>query len=153
MAMRVALATVEVLIREHLIGRADTVGAEFRQRLREALKPYEMVKEVRGQGLLCGVEFQAPRSMRLRLSFESFKAIHPGLFGQMVVMRLFQEKNLLAQICGNNFMVLKIAPPLVVSERQIESCVASIRDIVETVHFSTTFWSQALALGRRAVSL
>jgi ornithine--oxo-acid transaminase len=153
MAMRVALATVEVLIREHLIERADTVGAEFRQRLREALKPYEMVKEVRGQGLLCGVEFQAPRSMRLRLSFESFKAIHPGLFGQMVVMRLFQEKNLLAQICGNNFMVLKIAPPLVVSERQIESCVASIRDIVETVHFSTTFWSQALALGRRAVSL
>jgi ornithine--oxo-acid transaminase len=112
-----------------------------------------MVKEVRGQGLLCGIEFQAPRSMRLRLSFESFKAIHPGLFGQMVVMRLFQEKNLLAQICGNNFMVLKVAPPLVVSERQIESCVASIRDIVETVHFSTTFWSHALALGRRAMSL
>jgi ornithine--oxo-acid transaminase len=153
MAMRVALATVEVLIREHLIERADKVGAEFRQRLSEALKPYDMVKEVRGQGLLCGIEFQAPRSMRLRLSFESFKAIHPGLFGQMVVMRLFQEKNLLAQICGNNFMVLKVAPPLVVSERQIESCVASIRDVVETVHFSTTFWSHALALGRRAMSL
>jgi ornithine--oxo-acid transaminase len=153
MAMRVALATVEVLIREHLIERADKVGTELRQRLSEALKPYEMVKEVRGQGLLCGIEFQAPRSMRLRLSFESFKAIHPGLFGQMLVMRLFQEKNVLAQICGNNFMVLKVAPPLVVSERQIDSCVASIRDVVETVHFSTTFWSHALALGRRAISV
>lgn len=153
MAMRVGLATIEVLVREHLIERADKVGAELRQRLSEALKPYEMVKEVRGQGLLCGIAFQAPRSMRLRLSFESFKAIHPGLFGQMLVMRLFQEKNLLAQICGNNFMVLKVAPPLVVSERQMESCVASIRDVVETVHFSTTFWSQALALGRRAMSL
>lgn len=152
MAMRVGLATIEVLVREHLIERADKVGAELRQRLSEALKPYEMVKEVRGQGLLCGIAFQAPRSMRLRLSFESFKAIHPGLFGQMLVMRLFQEKNLLAQICGNNFMVLKVAPPLVVSERQMESCVASIRDVVETVHFSTTFWSQALALGRRAMS-
>ena len=152
-AMRVGLATIEVLIREHLVERADKVGDELRQRLSEALKPYEMVKEVRGQGLLCGIEFQAPRSMRLRLLFESFKAIHPGLFGQMVVMRLFQEKNLLAQICGNNFMVLKVAPPLVVSERQIESCVASIRDVVETVHFSTTFWSHALALGRRAMSL
>jgi ornithine--oxo-acid transaminase len=68
-------------------------------------------------------------------------------------MRLFQERNLLTQICGNNFMVLKIAPPLVISERQMENCVASIRDIVETVHFSTAFWSHALALGRRAISL
>jgi ornithine--oxo-acid transaminase len=153
MAMRVGLATVEVLIREHLVERADKVGAELRERLSEALTPYEMVKDVRGQGLLCGIEFQAPRSMRLRLSFESFKAIHPGLFGQMLVMRLFQENNLLAQICGNNFMVLKVAPPLVISERQLESCVASIRDVIETVHFSTTFWSHALALGRRAMSI
>jgi ornithine--oxo-acid transaminase len=153
MAMRVGLATVEVLIREHLVERADKVGADLRQRLNEALKPYEMVKEVRGQGLLCGIEFQAPQSMRLRLSFESFKAIHPGLFGQMLVMRLFKQKNLLTQICGNNFMVLKVAPPLVVSEAQIEACVTSIRDIVETVHFSGAFWSDALALGRRAMSL
>ncbi|MEA2261184.1 MAG: hypothetical protein QOJ51_4009 [Acidobacteriaceae bacterium] len=153
LAMRVGLATVEVLIREHLVERADKIGADLRQRLSEALKPYEMVKEVRGQGLLCGIEFQAPRSMRLRLSFESFKAMHPGLFGQMLVMRLFNQKNLLTQICGNNFMVLKVAPPLIVSESQIEACVTSIRDVVETVHFSSAFWSDALALGRRAMSL
>jgi ornithine--oxo-acid transaminase len=153
LAMRVGLATIEVLIREHLVERADTVGADLRQRLSQALKPYEMVKEVRGQGLLCGIEFQAPRSMRLRLSFESFKAIHRGLFGQMLVMRLFSQKNLLTQVCGNNFMVLKVAPPLVISERQIETCVTSIRDVVETVHFSSAFWSDALALGRRAMSL
>jgi ornithine--oxo-acid transaminase len=102
MAMRVALATVEVLIREHLVERSDRVGTDLRRRLSEALKPYEMVKEV------CG---QAPRSMRLRVSFEAFKAIHPGLFGQMLVMRLFNQKNVLTQICGNNFMVLKVAAP------------------------------------------
>jgi ornithine--oxo-acid transaminase len=153
LAMRAGLATVEVLIREHLVERAEKVGADFRHRLSKALWPYEMVKEVRGQGLLCGIEFQPPRSMRLRLSFESFKAIHPGLFGQMLVMRLFSQKNLLAQICGNNFMVLKVAPPLVISESQIESCVTSIRDVIETVHFSSAFWSDALALGRRAMSL
>jgi ornithine--oxo-acid transaminase len=153
MAMRAGLAAVEVLIRDHLIERADKVGADLRLRLSTALKAYEMVKEVRGQGLLCGIEFQAPRSMRLRLSFESFKAIHPGLFGQMLVMRLFSHKNVLTQICGNNFMVLKVAPPLVVSESQIETCVNSIRDVVETMHFSSAFWSEALALGRRAMAL
>jgi ornithine--oxo-acid transaminase len=153
MAMRVGLATVEVLIREHLIERAEKVGAELRERLRDVLKPYEMVKDVRGQGLLCGIEFQAPSSIRLRVAYESFKAIHGGLFGQMLVMCLFNQKNLLAQVCGNNFMVLKVAPPLVISEAQVDICVNSIRDVVETVHLSSTFWSQALALGRRAMSL
>jgi acetylornithine/succinyldiaminopimelate/putrescine aminotransferase len=49
-------------------------------------------------------------------------------------------------------MMLKVAPPLVVSESQIDACVTSIRDVVETVHFSSAFWSDALALGRRAMS-
>jgi hypothetical protein len=49
--------------------------------------------------------------------------------------------------------VLKVAPPLVVSESQIETCVNSIRDVVETMHFSSAFWSEALALGRRAMAL
>jgi ornithine--oxo-acid transaminase len=111
-----------------------------------------MIKEVRGEGLLIGIEFQSPRTLSMRLSFQAFQAIHPALFGQILVMRLFKEKNILTQICGNNFMVLKVAPPLVISEQQLEGCVASIRDVVETVHSSAAFWSDALKLGRRAVS-
>ena len=34
----------------------------------------------------------------------------------VLVMRLFRERNILTQICGNNFMVLKVAPPLMVGE-------------------------------------
>jgi hypothetical protein len=41
--------------------------------------------------------------------------IHPAMFGQIVVMRMFREKGILTQICGNNFMVLKAAPPLMVT--------------------------------------
>jgi ornithine--oxo-acid transaminase len=153
LAMRAALATIEVLDRERLVERSDKLGTELRARLREALAPYEMVKEVRGEGLLCGIEFQAPRNLSMRVSFEAFKAIHPGLFGQMVVMRLFQDKDLLTQICGNNFMVLKVAPPLIVSDEQMEYCVQSIRDVVEVMHSSRAFWTDALKLGRRAMSL
>jgi ornithine--oxo-acid transaminase len=58
--------------------------------------------------------------MILRLSFEAFRAIHPGMFGQMLVMRLFRREKVLTQVCVNNFMVLKSAPPLVVSEEQVE---------------------------------
>ncbi len=153
MAMRVGLATVEVLDHERLVERSDSLGRELRERLRAALQHYEMVKEVRGEGLLCGIEFQPPRSLSMRLSFEAFKAIHSGLFGQMLVMRLFQDKGVLTQICGNNFMVLKVAPPLIASEAQLTYCINAIHEVVETMHTSASFWSDALKLGRRAMSL
>jgi ornithine--oxo-acid transaminase len=153
LAMRAGIATIEVIKRERLSERADSLGAEFRERLREVLKPYEMVKYVRGEGMLTGIEFQAPRSLSMRMSFEAFKAVHPGLFGQILVMRLFKDQDILTQICGNNFMVLKVAPPLTVSEAQLNYCVESIRSVVETVHSSRAFWIDALNLGRRAMSL
>ena len=109
--------------------------------------------DVLGEGLLCGIEFQAPRSAAMRVSFAAFKAIHPGLFGQMLVMRLFKDKNILTQVCGNNFMVLKIAPPLVISEKQLNDCVESIRDVIQAVHSSSAFWSDALKLGRKVLSV
>ena len=68
-------------------------------------------------------------------------------------MRLFKDRDILTQICGNNFMVLKLAPPLTVSEAQLSYCVESIRSVVETVHSSSAFWIDALNLGRRAMSL
>jgi ornithine--oxo-acid transaminase len=152
LAMRAGLATMHVLQQERLATRADSLGKEFREQLRAALRPYEMVKEVRGEGMLTGIEFQAPGSLAMRISFEAFKAIHPGLFGLILVMRLFNDTNILTQICGNNFMVLKLAPPLTTSEQQIQYCVQSIRSVIETVHSSRVFWSDALNLGRRAIS-
>jgi 4-aminobutyrate aminotransferase-like enzyme len=76
---------------------------------------------------------------------------HPYM--QVLVMRMFREKNILTQICGNNFMVLKAAPPLVVSEEQLDAFVAAICGVVELAHTSASFWSEALGLARRAVNI
>jgi len=151
LAMRAGLATLQVLDREQLALRALVMGEYLRRRLREVLSGYEMVKEIRGLGLLSGIEFTAPRQMRLRVAFEAFRKIHGGLFGQMLVMRLFTDKQILTQICGNNFLVLKVAPPLLVTEPQADEFVAAVRDVVETVHSSGAFWSDALGLARRAL--
>jgi ornithine--oxo-acid transaminase len=150
LAMRAALSTLEVLERENLGERSLQAGEYLSSRLREELRDFEMVKEVRGAGLLMGIEFQAPRQLRLRVPYEAFSAIHPGMFGQIVVMRLFRDKGFLTQICGNNFMVLKVAPPLVVSDAQLDAFVAAVRDVVELANSSGAFWSEALGLARRA---
>jgi len=152
LAMRAGLAALDVLEREQLGECAAKVGDELRRRLREALSGYEMIKEIRGIGLLSGIEFQAPSKISLRVPFEAFRRVHAGMFGQMLVMRLFRE-HILTQICGNNFMVLKAAPPLVVEPQQIAYFVDAIERVVGLVQSSNTFWADALGLAKRAVNV
>jgi ornithine--oxo-acid transaminase len=153
LAMRAGLATLQVLEQERLGERATGMGEYLRNRLREALSGYEMVKEVPGTGLLNGIEFTAPRRLLLRVPFEGFMKIHSGMFGQVIVMRLFRDHGFLTQICGNNFMVLKAAPPLVVEEREIDGFVKAVTDVVELMHSSTSFWTEPLGLARRVMNI
>ncbi|HEY2118649.1 MAG TPA: aspartate aminotransferase family protein [Candidatus Acidoferrum sp.] len=153
LSMRAGIGTLDVLEREKLGDRALKLGDRFRAKLREALGPFEIVKEVRGMGLLSGIEFTAPKKMVLRTMYEAFRKVHPAMFGQIIVMKMFREKNILTQICGNNFMVLKAAPPLVVSEEQLDQFVSAIREVVEVADSSLSFWTQALGLARRAANI
>jgi ornithine--oxo-acid transaminase len=153
MSMRAGLATLDVLEREKLAERALAMGEALREKLRKRFEGYEMVREVRGMGMLSGVEFQPPSSTRLRLPFESFRAIHEGMFGQVVVMRMFRDHAMLTQMCGNNFMVLKVTPPLVVTEEQMDRFVTAIGDVVERMHGSASFWLEPLGLVRRAMNV
>jgi ornithine--oxo-acid transaminase len=153
MAMRAALATLEVLESEKLGARVTEAGGKLQARLQETLGGYEMVKAVRGEGLLLGIEFTAPKSLRLRVPFEAFMHIHAAMFGQVVVMRLFRDNGILTQICGNNFMVLKVAPPLVVSDAEMDEFVLAVGKVVESAHSSSAFWSEALGLARRAIQV
>jgi ornithine--oxo-acid transaminase len=151
LSMRAGLATLDVLQNERLGDRALQLGAELREQLAEGLSGYEMVKNVRGKGMLSGIEFTAPQRLALRVPFEAFAKIHPAMFGQILVMRLFRDSGILTQICGNNFMVLKVAPPLVVSASQIAEFVSAVRQVVELAHHPGPFWSEALGLARRAL--
>ena len=153
LAMRAGLATLDVLEGGRLGQRGLEAGERLRRRLRGELCGYEMVQEIRGQGMLSGISFQPPRSLRLRVSFEAFQRIHPGLFGQVVVMRMFRDKDTLTQICGNNFMVLKAAPPLTVSEAELDRFVIAVREVMEEIHSSSGFWTEALGMARRAVNI
>ena len=153
LAMRAGLATLHVLEEEHLGARATELGNLLREGLSAALAPYEMFAGTRGLGLLSGIEFRAPKRLGLRMSFEAFRAIHPAMFGQMLVRRLFRGQKILTQMCGNSFMVLKTAPPLVASERQIRLFVGAAERVVSDMHNSGAFWTESLSLARRAVNV
>jgi ornithine--oxo-acid transaminase len=74
------------------------------------------------------------------------------MFGQVLVMRLFRDKNMLTQICGNNFPVLKVAPALTVTEEQAQKFVNALGEVVELMHSAGTFWSEPLGMAGRVIS-
>jgi ornithine--oxo-acid transaminase len=153
LAMRAGLATLEVLERENLGSRSTELGTLLRELLNQALVPYDMFAGTRGLGLLSGIEFRPPEKLSLRLSFQAFRAIHPAMFGQMLVMRSFRQEKILTQMCGNNFMVLKTAPPLVADSAQVHRFVEAAEQVVSDMHNSSAFWSDSLTLARRAMSV
>jgi ornithine--oxo-acid transaminase len=152
LAMRAAMATLDVLEDERLGERATRLGQSLRARLQERLSRFEMIGEIRGLGMLSGIEFKRPRQLRLRIPLEAFMKIHPAMFGQVLVMRLFRDQRILSQICGNNFMVLKVAPPLMIEEVELDQFVSGIEKVVELMHTSASFWTEALGLARRVVN-
>jgi ornithine--oxo-acid transaminase len=149
LAMRAGLVTLDILEEEQLGQRATIAGEGLRQVLKGRLERYEMFGEVRGAGLLNAVEFKPPKTLKLRIAFETLRKIHPALFGQMLVMHLFRDHGILSQVCGNDFMVLKISPPLTISDAQLERFLAALDQTVDLVHNSSSFWSEALKIGQR----
>jgi ornithine--oxo-acid transaminase len=151
LAMRAGLASLDILEDERLGERAIIAGKNLRGALTERLAQYEMIGKIRGLGLLNAIEFKAPRSFTRRLAFETFAKIHPAIFGQIVVMRLFRDHGILCQVCGNDFMVLKISPPLVINDAQIDRFVSAAEQVVQLMHSSSSFWSEALGIAQRVV--
>jgi ornithine--oxo-acid transaminase len=151
LAMRAGLATLDVLEEERLGQRATTAGEYLRRALVERLAKYEMIGEIRGLGLLNAIEFKPPRSLKLRLPFEAFAKIHPAIFGQILVMRMFRNHGILNQVCGNNFMVLKISPPLAIDDAQLDRFVSAVEQVVDLMHTSGAFWAEALGTAQRVV--
>jgi ornithine--oxo-acid transaminase len=153
LSMRAALTTLKVMDDEGLGERAAQSGVFFRDLLREKLGRFEMVKEVRGVGLFNAIEFQPPRSLSLKMLYASFNKLHPGLFGQMTVKTLYEEARMLCQMAGNNYNVIKLVPPLSVSQDQLRECVSGVERVCGMmVNEKAKFWTQGLKIGAKALS-
>jgi ornithine--oxo-acid transaminase len=153
LSMRAGLATLDVLEDGNLGARAADLGARLRERLTTRLSPYQMIKDIRGLGMMSAVEFQPPKKFRFRILFETFSRIHQAMFGQVLVMRLFRDRGIYSQICGNNFMVLKVAPALVITEAQADEFVDAMEAVVKLMHTSTSFWTEAIGMARRVINV
>jgi len=148
LSMRAALATLDIIEEEGLVARAATLGEMLRHKVGELAEKYEMLKGIRGLGLMNGVVLQPPQSLKLKALYKPVSLAHPALFGQMVVMKLFREGKILSQICGNQFMTIKASPPLVSSEEDIDLFVTALDRVMADFHAGRGF-AEALKMAKR----
>jgi len=152
LSMRAALCTLEIMEREQLAENAQKLGRLLRKGVEDLVPKYEMLSGIRGLGLMNGVELQSPKSMKLKLLHGSFKMLHGGLFGQMVIRNLFNEGKVLTQVCGNNQVVIKACPPLTASEADIDVFIEALDQTLASFHSGKGF-TEGLKIGKAALGL
>jgi ornithine--oxo-acid transaminase len=114
LAMAAGLATLHVLDEERLTERSATMGEKLLKGLAALQERHEMIADVRGKGLMIGIEFEAPRSLALRAAWTAAEAARKGLFAQLVVMALMRDHCILTQVAGPDVNIIKLLPPLIV---------------------------------------
>jgi ornithine--oxo-acid transaminase len=134
LAMAAGLATLEVLESERLIENAAQVGARLLTALQEMASRYEMVKEVRGKGLMIGIEFARPRSLKLQAAWGLLEAVNPGLFCQLITIPLLKRHRILTQVAGHASHTVKLLPPLVINEQDCEWIERSFDEVIADSH-------------------
>ncbi|RLG39335.1 MAG: acetylornithine transaminase [Candidatus Alkanophagales archaeon] len=108
LACAAALATLGVIEEEQLVERSERLGAYFMQRLSEVIGDYDSVKEIRGKGLMLGVELQ-----------EKCENVVNEALKRGVLLNCTADR------------VIRLVPPLVISKKQIDGVVKILSDILK----------------------
>lgn len=119
-ACAAAVATLEVIEEEGLVANADARGEQLRAALRRSAADYEQIVDVRGLGLMVGVEFADADG-------------NPDTATAAAVQQEAARRGLLLLTCGPWSEVVRFIPALVVTEDQVEAAAALFEESLAAV--------------------
>ncbi len=152
-AMAAGLASLSVIDDEDLVGNAERTGAALQEALQVLVDKYEMLTEVRGRGLMIGLEFGRPKGIRPRAAWKALQTARVGLFAQMVVVALFERHRILTQVPGDHIEAIKLIPPLIIGDAEVELFRDSFQDVMDDAsRGSGLIWDFGQTLIKQAVS-
>ncbi len=117
----VGLKVLEIVMRDRLAERADAMGKRLRTGLRDMMERHECVGDIRGRGLLCGMEIVGDRESKSPA----------GDLGARITNRCM-ELGLSMNISGHPDLasVFRIAPPLTITEEELDSGLAILDEAI-----------------------
>ena len=125
LAMVAGLATLLELDDEHLVERSARLGEKLLELTSPLVDELDVVHEVRGLGLMWAIEFRGDGR-----AYRMLERAQRGLFAQLVVVPLFRDHRILTQVAGHEIAVLKVLPPLMISDEDVEEFAGALRATV-----------------------
>jgi ornithine--oxo-acid transaminase len=152
LAMAAGLATLEVIESERLMENAARIGARLLGTFERMAKRHELVKAARGKGLMIGVEFGAPSSLKLKASWNLLETASSGLFCQLIVIPLLKEHKILTQVAGHGNHTIKLLPPLIITDADCDWIEQSFEAVISDAHrVPGAVWTLGKTLVQNAV--
>ena len=152
LAMAAGIATIDVLTSERLIENAARTGEILLRGLAAMSARYELLREVRGKGLMIGVEFGAPKSLKLKASWNLLEAASTGLYCQLITIPLFRDYKVLTQVAGHASHTIKLLPPLVISDADCDWILNAFDSVIAGGHrVPAAVWSLGKTLAGHAM--
>jgi len=148
LAMVAGLATLQTIDDEELVDRARVTGEAFSKGLSPLLEKYELFHLQRGEGLMIGLVFGEPASRAGRSRFKLLELAHKGLFSQLIVGPLFQRHGILTQVAGDSMNVVKLLPPLVAGQDEVDHFVDALDDVLASASKSSALVDFAMTMAK-----
>jgi ornithine--oxo-acid transaminase len=151
LAMAAGMATLEVMQVERVIENAARMGERLLRDLSALCGNYELLKEVRGKGLMIGVEFGSPSSLKLKASWNVLETASKGLFCQLITIPLFKDHKILTQVAGHASHTVKLIPPLILNDADCGWIVRAFDAVIADSHRASAVWSLGKTLVEHAM--
>ncbi len=154
LAAAAALATLRVLDTERLVERSARLGALLLELTEPLVEEFEVVRAVRGLGLMWAIEFGPPAGGMGRRLWERVEGRQPGLFSQLITVPLFHRHRILCQVAGHHMNVIKALPALTVPEEEIVRFAGALREtIARAERYPTSLARFGVRTGLRAAGV
>jgi ornithine--oxo-acid transaminase len=151
LGMAAGLATLRELRGQRLVEASERQGNRLLELTQPLVEEFEVVHEVRGLGLMWAIEFAEPRGGSR--SWRLMERMQKGLFAQLVTGPLFSKHRILTQVAGHDLAVVKVLPPLVLSDADVEEFANALRSTIVSAQRMpvslTKFAVSAAVAGRR----
>lgn len=152
LAMAAGLASLEVIRAENLVENSARIGEDLIERLNALTGQFEFLKEARGKGAMIAIEFKSPNSLTLKAAWAMLEAANKGLFCQMVTIPLFKEHRILTQVAGHGMNVVKLLPPLTLTQKDLDYVVSAFaKTIADTHQMPGSIWELGKNLASHAI--
>src|SRR6184192_2683763 len=153
LAMACGLAALEIIDNEKLTENSAQMGTLLMEKVDTLRAKHSFIKEVRGKGLMIGIEFHEPQEFKLKMAWKLLHKIDKVLFAQMIVTQMLSKHRILTQVAGHAMDVLKILPPLIIGEKEIALFVTALDNVLADCRkFPGPMWELGNNFVRAAIS-